>query len=187
MSSDASPRPLSTLLTVVGCGVAYAVFFLLNHLMFNHLEFARGVNWVFLPSGLRPSLVLVFLEWGALGIALSSICISWFAYSLPPLHALVIGSISGLAPWVARRLCLNWLKMDPDIQHLNPGQLLQLAVIFAVISPVMHQLWFVWTGLNTDFLQGTLVMIVGDLLGTLLILFTLRLLILWLRRPHVPV
>jgi len=52
---------------------------------------------------------------------------------------------------------------------------------------VMHQLWFVWTGLNTDFLQGTLVMIVGDLLGTLLVLFTLRLLILWLRRPHVPV
>lgn len=184
MQTDTAPSWLSTLVVVAGCGAAYAIFFFLNHLLFNHLEFTRGVNWVFLPSGLRLSLVLVFLHWGALGIALASIAISFFTYDLPLLQSTVVGSISGLAPWLARRLCLDWLKMDPDIQYLNPMQLLQLAVIFSITSPILHQLWFAWSGADTNFLQDTLVMITGDLLGTLLVLFTLRLLVMWLRRPR---
>lgn len=187
MPSDEQPSRLTTPLIVVGCGLAYAVFFYLNHLLFDRLEFTRGVNWIFLPSGLRLSLVLVFLEWGALGIVLASIAISLWSYALPPWQATVVGSISGLAPWLARRLSLDWLKMDPDIQHLNPTQLLQLAVIFSITSPVLHQLWFVWSGRSTHFLQDTLVMITGDLLGTLIMLFGIRLFILWLRRPHAPV
>lgn len=184
MPPDTAPRWFSRLITVIGCGVAYAVFFFLNDLLFNHLEFTRGVNWIFLPSGLRLSLVLVFLEWGALGIALASIAISFWTYQLSPVQSVVVGSISGMAPWLARRLSLDCLKMDPDIQHLNPVQLLQLAVIFSVVSPVLHQLWFVWTGMSTHFLQDTLVMITGDLLGTLLMLIAVRLFILWLRRPR---
>ena len=185
--SESAPSRLFTLVTVVGCGVAYSAFFLLNHLLFNHMEFTRGVNWVFLPSGLRLSLVLIFLGWGALGIALASIAISFFAYDQPILPSIVVGSISGFAPWLARRLCLDWLRMDPDIQFLNPLQLLQLAVVFSITSPILHQLWFAWSSPHTHFVQDTLVMIVGDLLGTLLVLFGLRLFILWLRMQRAPV
>ena len=167
--------------TVMGCAAAYALFFLFNHLLFQQLEFTRGVNWVFLPSGLRLALVLVFLGWGALGIALSSIAISFFGYGMSALESTVVGSISGLAPWLARRLSLDWLKMDPDIQHLTPSQLMQLALIFSVTSPVLHQLWYAWSQSGSHFLEDTLVMITGDLLGTVLVLFALRLLILWLR------
>ena len=175
---------VAALLTTVTCGVAYAVFFLLNHLLFEHLEFARGVNWVFLPSGLRLTLVLICLEWGALGIAWASIAISYFGYGMAPLDALVTGAISGLAPWLARRLCLNWLGMDPNIQHLHPRQLIQLGLIFSITSPVLHQLWYSWHGWSNQFIQDTLVMIIGDLLGTLIVLFILRLFVLWLRARH---
>lgn len=176
--------PVSTLITVAACAAVYSLFFFLNHLLFKHLEFARGVNWVFLPSGLRLSLVLIFLGWGALGIALASMAISYFGYGMSPLDAVITGCISGLAPWLARRLCLDWLRIDPDIQHLNPTQLVQLGVVFSVISPLLHQLWYSWNGSSTHFVSDTGVMIVGDLLGTLLILFGLRLFIMWLRRGH---
>jgi hypothetical protein len=76
--------------------------------------------------------------------------------------------------------------MDPDIQHLHPKQLIQLSLIFSITSPVLHQLWYSWNGWSTHFAQDTLVMIVGDLLGTLIVLSGLRLFVLWLRarRPH---
>jgi hypothetical protein len=183
---ETRPSLFSTLLTVAGCATAYALFFFLNHLLFNHLEFTHGVNWVFLPSGLRLSLVLIFLEWGAWGIALASIAISYVSYEMPALTAVVTGSISGFAPWLARRLCLDWLKMDPDIQHLHPTQLMLLCLIFSITSPVLHQLWFSWNGSSTHFAQDTLVMFIGDLVGTVLVLFGLRFFILWLRTQRSP-
>lgn len=175
------PTDVSALLTVVACGAAYAVFFSLNHWLFEHLEFARGVNWVFLPSGLRLTLVLVFLEWGALGIALASMAISYAGYGMSPLDSIVTGGISGLAPWLARRLCIHGLGMDPDIRYLHPRQLMQLGLIFSITSPVLHQLWYSWRGFSNHFVEDTVVMFMGDLLGALIILLILRLFVLWLR------
>jgi len=179
------PPYFAAVLTVVGCGMAYALFFLLNHLMFQQLEFVQGVNWVFLPSGMRLSLVIIFLEWGALGIALASMAISFFGYEMSALNAMVTGGFSGLAPWLARRLCMDGLKLNPDIQYLKPRQLIQLTVVFSIISPVLHQLWYSWNNSSTQFVQATLVMIVGDLLGSLIILWGLRLFVWWLRSRRI--
>jgi hypothetical protein len=182
--ADDDHSGVSTVLTVLGCAVVYALFFYFNQLLFKSLEFTQGVNWVFLPSGLRLSLVLIFLWQGALGISLASILITWCSFDTPWLFSVVTGLISGFAPWLARRLAMDWLKLDPDIQCLHPAQLLKLSVLFAVTSAVLHQLWFAWNADHVHFLQDTLVMVTGDLLGTLLMLFALRLFILWLRKPR---
>jgi len=169
----------------LGCALAYALFFFFNHLLFDRLEFTRGVNWVFLPSGLRLALVLVFLGTGSMGIALASCAINWFYYGDDLLGSVIIGIISGYAPWLARRLSIDWVNMDPDIRQLTPLRLLQIAIIFAVCSAVLHQLWFAWNTPAVDFVGNTAVMVIGDLLGTLIMLFTLRLLMLWWRSARV--
>ena len=176
---------LSLSRTLLGCAAAYAAFFYVNELLFKSLEFTQGVNWVFMPSGLRLALVLIFLWQGALGIMLASIAITWWSFEASAVFSLVTGCISGFAPWLARRVAIDWLKLDPDIQYLSPPKLLALSVLFAVTSAVLHQLWFAWNGTHADFVQNTLVMVLGDLMGTLLVLFGLRLFILWLRQPRV--
>lgn len=172
-------------LTLLGCAFVYGAFFYVNELLFKSLEFKQGVNWVFMPSGLRLALVLVFLWQGALGITLASIAITWWTFEASMVFSMVTGCISGFAPWLARRVALDWLKLDPDIQHLSPSKLLELSVLFAATSALLHQLWFAWNGTHAHFVQDTLVMMLGDLMGTLLVLFGLRLFILWLRRPRV--
>jgi hypothetical protein len=169
----------------LGCALAYALFFFFNHLLFDRLEFTRGVNWVFLPSGLRLALVLVFLGTGSMGIALASCAINWFYYNDHLLGSVVVGIISGYAPWLARRFSIEWLGMDPDIRRLTPMQLLQIAIIFATCSAVLHQLWFAWNTPAMDFIENTAVMVMGDLLGTLIMLLALRLLVLWWRSARV--
>ena len=80
---------------------------------------------------------------------------------------------------------MDGLKLNPDIQYLKPRQLIQLTVVFSIISPVLHQLWFFWQDSSTQFVQATLVMIVGDLLGCLIILWGLRLFVWWLRSRRI--
>ncbi len=55
-----------------GCALAYFYAFKLNFVLFESLKFSEGVNWVFIPSGLRMLLVLVLLQTGSLGIAIAS-------------------------------------------------------------------------------------------------------------------
>ncbi len=186
MGMDSEPANFSWQPGVtLGCGLAYALFFFFNHLLFDRLEFASGVNWIFLPSGLRLALVLVFLGTGSLGIALASFAINVFFYGEGAWGSAVVGLISGYAPWLARRLSISWLGMDPDIRHLHPLQLLKISVVFALCSALLHQLWFAWNTSPADFIEKTLVMTLGDLLGTLIILFSLRLLLLLLRSGRV--
>ena len=50
-----------------------------------------------------------------------------------------------------------------------------MSVVFALISATLHQLWFFYNGKTDAFLQSTLVMAIGNLLGTALVLTILKL------------
>lgn len=161
--------------TVAGTALAYFLLFELNALLFSYLEFSAGVSWVFLPSGLRLAFILVFGVWGALGIVVASIVLS-AAHHFQGLMLIALGAglISGLSPLLARRVCVDFLKLRVDLTGLTAASLLQVALVFAVVSASMHQIWFKWQGLTENFLEGVLVMAVGDLLGTILVLYAAK-------------
>lgn len=48
----------------------FVVGLVVNELVFNHFEFTRGVNWIYLPAGIRLLATLLFAEAGALGLLL---------------------------------------------------------------------------------------------------------------------
>ena len=152
-------------------------FFLLcevNDLLFQHLAYSPGVSWIFLPSGLRLLLVLMFGGAGAIGVALGS-----FADGLGREAGLEVtvaaAMISGLAPWLARWFCLKSLKIQSDLNALSARQLVQMAAIFSVFSAVLHQALYVGVGMSPTFAQGAAIMAIGDLLGTLLVIYTFKL------------
>ena len=53
---------------IVATAVAYFSLFQLNSYFFSSSGFSEGVNWIFLPSGLRLVFILLFVESGAVGI-----------------------------------------------------------------------------------------------------------------------
>ena len=61
---------------MVVSALLYAVLFFANDWLTQYLVAAPGVNWIYLPAGLRLFLVLIFGFSGALGIAISSIFIT---------------------------------------------------------------------------------------------------------------
>ena len=158
--------------------VAYLALFTINNLLFSAFSFSTGVDWIYLPSGLRLAFALVFGVWGALGIVLASIAIDSIHYFNGDfITAVVTGCISGISPLLARMICVDRLDIKMDLTNLTADKLLKAAVIFAVLSATLHQLWFTFRGHTENFLSSTAVMALGDFTGTILVLYAAKYLI----------
>nr|WP_315229410.1 hypothetical protein [uncultured Limnohabitans sp.] len=153
------------------CAAIYFYAFKINLFLFDWLNFSSGVSWIFIPSGLRLLFVLVFHQTGALSIALAS-CLLNYTYGVPDAHLfnIVTALISGLSPWLARFMAVDFFKLSTNLNGLTFYNLFKTSVLFALISAALHQLWFFWSGKTFDFVSSTFVMIVGDWLGTVLVL-----------------
>lgn len=157
---------------------AYYLLSVLNGALFDRLGFSLGVHWVFLPSGLRLAFVLIFVEWGALGVVLGSLAMVPQSYASEDyLAACGAAVVSGFAPWLARLVCMDKLKLDVNLENLTLSSLFKVAGVFSIMSPVLHQLWFTWNGSSDDFIANTVVMAVGDFSGTVVMLIAARLLL----------
>jgi hypothetical protein len=169
---------LIKVLLALGSAIAYFVAFQLNFMLFNSLEFTQGVNWIFLPSGLRMLLVLVLLNSGAIGIAIAT-CFINYMHGSSDQHVfnIVTALISGFAPLLARKICIDYLQLGANLNNLTSKSLFQLSVVFALLSAVLHQVWFYWIAVSEKFVANSFVMAVGDWLGTVLVLATASLLI----------
>ncbi len=175
------------LFIITATALAYFLFDRVNVMLFEEREFSYSVHWVYLPSGLRMALILVFLTNGAIGVALAAMLIK---YLLPSFDGdywtlAMTGLIMGLAPLWTRHIAVDWLKLDPALTNLNAVKLFQLSVLFAVIPPVVQQLWFVYSKMTQDFLMSTAVMMVGDWVGIVFFLYLLKLMLPALRASGV--
>ena len=164
-------------------GVAYILVYLFNEHALSFTRFADGVNWIYLPSGLRLTLVLVFGAPAALGIAWSSALLTGWPEGWSGLQqALVTGAISGGAPWMALLVSRRVLHLRTDLAGLNAHVLLKMALIFAIICAALHQLWYGWSQPAPDRALQFAVMTLGDLAGTLVVLY----LSYWILRKVAP-
>lgn len=153
-------------------GLSYIAVFLFNEHLLPFTRFADGVNWIYLPSGLRLTLVLVFGVPAAVGIAWASTLLSAWPHGWSNLApALMTGLISGGAPLLALLVCRRVLKVQADLAGLQARTLLLMAVIFAVISAALHQAWYGLMEPAPDRGFQFAVMTLGDLAGTLLVLY----------------
>ena len=165
---------LENVFAAVVSGTVFFFLFHLNDFLFSQLTYSTGVNWVFLPSGLRLLLVLMFAGSGAVGVMLGSLVVGLDRpVSLEVTCAAAV--ISGLSPWLARWVCLRAMRIRSDLKEINALRLLQMALVFAMVSAVLHQALYTGAGLSPSFLEGTAVMAIGDLLGTMVVLYAVKL------------
>lgn len=162
-------------ISILICALLYWGGFSLNMQLFDKASFSVGVSWIFLPAGLRLLLVLIFGLYGAVGISLASILMGWNNFfSDDPFTAIASGIISGFSPYLARTLILNKTRLSVSLNNLGPKSLLICIVIFAVISPLLHQLLFYTNGYTDNFGASLTVMIIGDLIGSLIVVYAAK-------------
>ena len=146
----------------------------LNDWLFRRLEFAPGINWIYLPAGMRLLCTLLFAEAGAVGLLLVSWLVSFvFFFPHDPERAFMGGIIAAAAPYAVYRGASRFYGFEASLHNLTPGRLLVLAVAYAIASPLLHHLWFAWRG-QGDLVHGFFAMFIGDLSGTLIVLYGIK-------------
>lgn len=159
-------------LIVLGCAVVYAYTFELNFYLFEHFAFSQFINWVFIPSGLQLLFVLVFLELGALAVITGSIFIHYTNTPDDHLFNIVTSIVSGGAPLIAQAIAKRIFGFDITLTGFNAQLLLKVSVLFALVSPILHQIWYFFVGRIENLVTDTVVMAIGDWFGTVLVLAT---------------
>lgn len=146
----------------------------LNDWLFRRLEFAPGINYVYLPAGMRLLCTLLFAEDGAIGLLLVSWLVN-FEFFFPDdfERAFVGGILSTAAPYLVYRIARHFFGLDATLRNLAPRHLLLLALAYALANPLLLNLWFAWRG-QQHLLGGFAAMVIGDLTGTLIVLYLLK-------------
>jgi hypothetical protein len=170
-------------LMVLVSAFLFVCFFRLNDWLFDSLEYVKGVNWVFLPAGFRVLLVLALGIPGALGIAVGTFWLDMQRTTPPAAEVMLLTCLaSGFGPWLVKFWMERRGLLGQDLAQLTSSRLLQFVVAYAAVNAVAHQSihWF----FEQDLLQPWInvwPMFTGDLLGAVIVLYTFKLSLPWLK------
>lgn len=155
--------------------VAFLFILLLNEVFFARLEFASGINWIYLPAGVRLLCTLLFAEAGAIGLLMASWLVCFF-YFFPndPVRSLVGGILASAGPYLVYLSAQRFFGLQATLRNLSPAALLACAGAFSLASPFLHHLWFALYENKTDLANSFLVMAFGDFSGTVIVLYTAK-------------
>ena len=146
----------------------------LNQWIFSELEFVRGVNWIYLPAGVRLLCTLLFAEAGVVGLfVVSWLVCNFYFFPDDGLRALAGGIMATLAPYGTYCAARKWMGLGRSLSDLTPRRLLWLSVIYGLSNALLHQAWSVVIGDGFQ-LDELLVMILGDFSGTLIVLYVFK-------------
>lgn len=154
----------------------YFSLFYLNSWLFSSIELHSGANWIFLPAGVRLLCTLLFAGEGAIGLLLAALMIAVVGGSITSdwITALGAACLSAGAPYLAYRLALR-SGLPATLERLTAGGLSMLAIGYAFANASLHSAWFSWRDHFPSFWQGFATMFVGDLIGTLIIVYAMKL------------
>ncbi|MEM5425804.1 hypothetical protein [Paraburkholderia ferrariae] len=165
--------------------IAFVASLWINQEVFAHTSFVRGINWIFLPSGIRLLSTLLVRADGFLGLLLAGLLtdfLYWFPHD--PVRAIAGAILGSAALYLVYRFAREYYGLRASLTNLTPTRLLVLAVAYSVANPLLHHLWFALTGATEHFFESLFSMFVGDLAGTLIMLYAMKgLLALLPKRP----
>lgn len=163
------------LLEVLISAALYMAFFYFNQAITAPLEEAKGVNWIFLPAGIRIFITLILDYSGALGLAVASILINYIGfYELDFTSTLGIAVICGAAPLLGRHFVIHNLKVQADLSNISMRQLLLIIIAYSLLSSGLHQLWFATRGLDSGSWNHFIAMFCGDVAGSILFVAVIK-------------
>ncbi|REE07305.1 hypothetical protein B0G71_7793 [Paraburkholderia sp. BL27I4N3] len=161
--------------SITGTLVAFVASLWINQVVFTDTSFVRGINWIFLPSGVRLLGTLLVGFDGFVGLLVGGLLMDFF-YWFPhdPVRAIAGAILGSLAPYLVYRLALEYYDLRASLTNLTPKRLLVLAVAYSVANPLFHHLWFALTGVTKNWFESFFSMFVGDLTGALIMLYAMK-------------
>lgn len=154
--------------------VAFLCLNWLNELLFLRFEHSAGINWVFLPAGIRLLATLLFGFAGFVGLLLAGFYLNFHHFVFADEFRMVVGAIAGAGgPYLAYLFAKHWFDLGPRLANLTAQRLLFTGVLCGIMSPVFHHA-FMWVQTGRVDWAALAAMIAGDILGILVVLYAAK-------------
>ena len=154
--------------------LVYYGTYIFNGWFFSSFSIAPYVSLIYLPAAVRVLFALVLGLPAAIGMTLGTMLIIYTtqgAWTVVWYEAIPVSIISGFGPLVAVTIGVRWLKLPSDLSGLKPLHLLQFTLLGALCNSIPTNAFYWAVGnLNTP-ISAMVQMFVGDVLGTLLVLW----------------
>lgn len=141
-----------------------------NELAFGPLQHSNGINWVFIPAGIRLLATLLFGVAGFEGLLLASLYLDFYHFDFHNDFRAWSGALAGaLGPYLAYLFAKHWFDLRPRLNGLTVPRLLFTGVLCGVMSPVFHHA-FIWVQTGLVDWPALVAMMTGDLAGIFIVL-----------------
>ena len=144
-----------------------------------------GIDYVYLPAGAKIVAILTVRYWGALGVGLGNLLMSWYLWPGTPFYTLTVKSVVWVLVTLLAILALQrLLRLRPDLSGLTFAQLTGLTLLTALITGVVDGAANVLLGLRSphDYWSGVFAMALGDFTGAIILFSVLTAVMHWLSR-----
>lgn len=169
---------------IVVSTLSYLILYTLNDWLFVSLEFHTGVHWIYLPAGLRLLCTLLMGAEGAIGLFLGSLLITITTNSnLDTVTLFEAAVISAGIPYVVYRTALFY-GMASSLENLSAKSLFVLIFTYSLTTVFAHSILFRLQGVSEDFLDALTALFIGDLSGTLIVIYFIKCCLLILDRSR---
>ena len=166
-----------SLALALGVAAIWVALYKLNAILFSSIGVGHFITWIFLPAAIRM-LSVMLLDWiGAAGLFIGAVITSAPVVSHNFSEAITLAGLSALGPVLAVTLCTRWLRMPSNLAGLNPRQLSLFGLIGALCNVIPHNVYFYFASRMQSPFEGLVPMFVGDLLGTVIILYVAALIL----------
>ena len=169
--------PIASLSQIIVMAIGLVVLAVGNDHLLRWTEVTPGVNWIYLPAGLRMCYALVLPIQGTLAIFLATMVLASRDSNLTLVLIMATACVAAAGPILARVVAVQRLGLRPNLENLNSRMLWALSALFGLFSSTFHQAFFI--ALDRD--PAWLSMWIGDTLGCLLCLYGLKGLTFWWR------
>jgi len=163
---------------------AYAGIYFLNNALTGFLYLAPAAHLVHIPSGFKLLFVLIGRWAGAAAIACVAFLNAYFLmFEGKMMLGLALACASGLAPLFTWLFFKHRLQIQENLGNIQYKDILAMGFFFAVLNSALHQLIVFWSGEQSNFAKGFLIMGIGDLTGLYIVLLIIKFTYRFIPRP----
>jgi hypothetical protein len=146
----------------------------INEVAFIQFEQSNGVNWVFLPAGVRLLATLLFGFAGFTGLLLASLYLNFHHFVFQDHIRALSGAVAAAGgPYLAYLFAKHWFDLGPRLKNLTAQRLLLTGVLCGLMSPGFHHA-FIWVQTGLVDWTALIAMITGDIVGILIVLYVAK-------------
>jgi hypothetical protein len=143
----------------------------LNGLLFQPFEESVGINWIFLPAGVRLLATLLFGFPGFVGLLLASLYLNFYHFEFQDNARAIYGAVAASGgPYLAYLFAKHWFDLRPQLGNLTARRLLFTGVLCGIMNPAFYHA-FAWVQTGQVDWTGLMAMITGDVVGILIVLY----------------